>query len=65
MQFKYKLTPFGILMPVIPIGIGINKITVQYSALIDSGAAVNVFDAEMGELIGLDVKSGKKVGSSL
>lgn len=60
MQFKYKRTAFGILMPIIPIGIGLDNSYAQYEVLVDSGAAINVFDAQMGELIGLDIPSGKK-----
>lgn len=48
------------LRPVIPIGIvGKDKNTYHYEALIDSGADHNIFHAEIGELIGLNVKQGK------
>ena len=50
----------SILRPVIPIDITIGKITVGYAALIDSGADFCIFDAEIGEYLGIDIISGKR-----
>ena len=64
MKFKYLKFPapketdfFGktILRPIIPIFLSTNKRTVRYQALIDSGADFCIFDAEVGEYIGLDI----------
>lgn len=66
--FKFPLPEkssfFGssILKPIIPaniINIGNGK-SVRYAALIDSGADFCIFDAEMGEYLGIDIKSGEK-----
>ena len=51
-----------VLRPVIPIGLlGKNGEIYHYEALIDSGADHNIFHAEIGELIGLDVRTGKPI----
>lgn len=69
MKFKYLKFPlsqysefFGgsILKPIIPIRVIYGNKMVQYAALIDSGADFCIFDAELGEYLGIDVKSGKK-----
>ena len=68
MKFDYYKFPlpkksdfFGssVLRPIIPISISTDSYPVRYLALIDSGADFCIFDAEIGEVIGLDVKSGK------
>lgn len=70
MKFRYRkfnLSPssdfFGklILKPIIPIKVLKTGITLQYAALIDSGADFCVFDAEIGEYLRLNVKSGTEV----
>jgi len=70
MKFKYFKFPlpgrsdfFGtsILRPVIPIDITIGEITAGYDALIDSGADFCIFDGSLGEMLGLDVRSGKVI----
>jgi hypothetical protein len=69
-KFKYhkiNLTPssdfFGksILKPVIPIKISRSGLTLQYSALIDSGADFSIFDAGIGEYLGINIKSGTEI----
>lgn len=49
-----------ILRPVIPIILEKDGKKVGYWALIDSGADYNIFHAAIGEILGIDVKSGKK-----
>lgn len=65
MQFpykKFKLTDgTELLKPIIPIGLLFNGKSVKYEALIDSGADFNIFNAEIGELLGINIRSGKKV----
>ena len=64
---KFNLSPssdfFGkqILKPIIPIKILKANIVLQYAALIDSGADFCIFDAGIGEYLGLNVKSGIEV----
>lgn len=70
MKFKYhklNLSPssdfFGkqILKPIIPIKILKAGTVLQYAALIDSGADFCIFDASLGEYLGLNIKSGIEV----
>ncbi len=69
MKFNYLKFPlagrsefFGnyILKPIIPVVISYKENLLKYGALIDSGADFCIFDAEIGEYIGIDVKSGIK-----
>lgn len=68
MKFSYFKLPleersefFGtnVLRPIIPIEIGYEGRPIRYNALVDSGADFCIFDAEIGELLGIDVRSGK------
>ena len=54
--------PFSILRPVIPLGLRYknNTFSGRYSALLDSGADSSIFHAQIGELIGIDIKSGQR-----
>lgn len=70
MKFPYRklLLPqpsdyFGssILKPIIPIKITAGKQEVRYAALIDSGADFCIFDAEIGEYLGLGIEKGQRV----
>lgn len=65
MQFPYKkfklVDGTELLKPIIPIGLLLNEKLIRYEALIDSGADFNIFNAEIGELLGLNIRSGKKV----
>lgn len=49
-----------ILRPVIPVILEYGGKKVGYKALIDSGADYNIFHAAIGEILGLDIKSGKR-----
>jgi hypothetical protein len=49
-----------ILRPVIPVILEHKDKKVGYWALIDSGADYNIFHAAVGEILGLDIKSGKR-----
>lgn len=69
MKFPYRklLLPqrsdyFGatILKPIIPLKIIIGGRDLDYTALIDSGADFCIFDAGIGDYLGLDVKSGAR-----
>lgn len=70
MKFKYRridLCPpadfFGkfILKPIIPIKVSRGDFVVKYAALIDSGADFCIFDAGIGEYLGLNIKLGIEV----
>lgn len=63
---KFQLTEpsdfFGrhILKPVIPVRLLYNNNSIDYSALIDSGADFCIFDAEIGEYLGIEIRSGAR-----
>ena len=65
MQFSYKKFKLAdgteLLKPIIPIGLLFGKKSIRHEALIDSGADFNIFNAEIGELLGISVLSGKKM----
>jgi len=65
MQFPYKRFKLAdgteLLKPIIPIGLLYKGKQIKYEALIDSGADFNIFNAEIGELLGIDIRSGKKM----
>lgn len=70
MKFSYLKFPlpersefFGhsILRPVIPMRIKVGMNEIQYQALVDSGADFCIFDAEVGEMLGLDVRAGSEL----
>ncbi len=70
MRFSYRklLLPrhspyFGasVLKPIIPIKISVGDKELYYSALVDSGADFCIFDAEVGEYLGSDIKAGQRV----
>lgn len=69
MKFNYLKFPlpqqsefFGtaILKPIIPVKIIKGDYSLQYAALIDSGADFCIFDAEIGEYLGIDIRVGRK-----
>jgi hypothetical protein len=69
MKFKYKKLSFNstseffgksVLKPIIPIELISDTKRIKYGALIDSGADFCIFEAEVGEYLGFDVKSGLK-----
>lgn len=49
------------LRPVLPVTLVNGEKEISIYALVDSGADYNIFNAEVGEAIGLDVKEGKKL----
>lgn len=64
--FKFPLSApsdfFGqaVLRPIIPLEVIYNNRSLGYAALIDSGADFCIFDAEIGEYLGIDIRSGKR-----
>ena len=71
MKFLYKKFPlsernsyFGssLLKPIINVKIKFETRELRYDVLIDSGADFCIFDAEIGEYLGIDIQSGIKVG---
>jgi len=60
MKFRYKKYGPKILRPVIPVEIIHNGTGVSYEVLVDSGADLCIFDAQVGEILGIDVEKGEK-----
>ncbi len=60
MKFRYKKYAPGILRPVMPVRLIYQDCAVPYEVLVDSGADFCIFDAQIGEILGIDIKSGKK-----
>lgn len=60
MKFKYKKLAPGLSRPIIPVTLHVKDRSITYEALVDSGADMCMFPAQIGEILGLDVKSGKK-----
>lgn len=58
MKFKYKKYEPDILRPVMPVEIIYQGRSVQYEVLVDSGADLCIFDAQIGEILGIDIASG-------
>ncbi|MBU4298961.1 retropepsin-like domain-containing protein [Patescibacteria group bacterium] len=60
MKFYYKKYGPGILRPVIRIEIIYKNLSVPYEVLIDSGADFCIFDAQIADILGINVESGEK-----
>ena len=60
MKFKYKKYGLDTLRPVIPIEISYKNLIVPYEVLVDSGADFCIFDAQIGEILGVEIEKGEK-----
>ena len=60
MKFRYKKYAPGILRPVILIEIIYKNKSVSYEVLIDSGADFCIFDAQIGDILGIPIKEGER-----
>src|SRR3989339_2284730 len=58
MKFDYKRYGQNTLRPVVPIKLKNGEVSIGYEVLVDSGADLCIFDAEIGEAIGINVKKG-------
>ncbi|MBP6881795.1 MAG: hypothetical protein KBC35_04180 [Candidatus Pacebacteria bacterium] len=59
MKFSYKRYGPNTLRPVIPIKLCRGTRSFGYEVLVDSGADLCIFHAEIGEILGLDIEKGK------
>jgi len=59
MKFRYARYNGKTLRPVIPIKVKNGASEIGYQVLVDSGADLCLFDAQIGEILGIDVKSGQ------
>lgn len=64
MKFPYKKFLRGAfpatVRPIIPLKLSYKGTTLAHEALVDSGSDLCLFDAEFGELLGIDIESGEK-----
>lgn len=60
MKFRYKKYAPGTLRPVIPFEIVYRDIVVPYEVLVDSGADICIFDAQIAEILGINFRGGKE-----
>ena len=61
MKFKYKKILPGLIRPIIPVLLQYKQNNpISYEALVDSGADMCVFPAEIGELMGINIRTGHK-----
>lgn len=60
MKFNYKNYGQEVLRPVIPIEIGYKENYVSYEVLVDSGADLCIFDAQIAGILGVDIFKGEK-----
>ena len=69
MKLKYRKTsspaPFSksqkLLRPIIPVSLNINKLSVRYEALIDSGADFSIFPTGIANRLGINLSPLKKI----
>lgn len=59
-HYQFALTP----RPVIPLRIELDDQSLRYDVLVDSGSDVNVFDAAIAEVLGIDVELGERASLS-
>lgn len=60
MKFDYFKLNAEVRRPIIPLIVKSKGKEVKYFALVDSGADLNLFHAEIAELLGIDLESGRK-----
>lgn len=60
MKFPYKKLPYGVVRPIIPVEVRYKDKSVNYFALVDSGADISLFHEEIGKILGIDIENGKK-----
>lgn len=58
--FPYRSDPHGNIFPIIPLSITFADTKKEFYALIDSGATISVFRAEVAEELGIDIEAGKE-----
>lgn len=61
LQQRSPLFGFSVLRPIIPLTIQAGDHMLKYQALVDSGADFSIFDAEVGEELGLNIRSGDEM----
>jgi len=60
MKYKYKRYGQETLRPVIEIKVKSSDRALKYHALVDSGADISIFHAEVADYLGINLSKGKK-----
>lgn len=61
LTFPYKTDAKGNLFPIVPVALKFNRLKKEFFALVDSGATVSVFRAEVAESLGIEIQKGKEI----
>lgn len=61
LSFPYKTDAKGNTFPVIPLSLKSGNKKKEFFALVDSGATVSIFRAEVTDSLGIKVNSGKEI----
>ncbi len=56
MKFLYKKSLLGVSRPIIPVQLSLGDHRIDYEVLIDSGADVSLFDAQVADALGINLK---------
>lgn len=59
--FPFRADARGLLFPIVPLRFHIGKTTIDSSALVDSGATVSIFRAEVALSLGLEIEKGTEI----
>jgi predicted aspartyl protease len=59
LKFSYKKLANGLIRPIIPIELRLGGHIARYEVLIDSGADISILNAEIADMLGVDMKSGR------
>ena len=59
--FPYKTDAKGNTFPVIPLTLQFRNKKKDFFALIDSGATVSIFRAEVADALGIEIEKGKQL----
>ncbi len=60
MKFRYKKFSKDVLRPIIPVVIEHDGNSVGYQVLVDSGSDSCIFDADLCEILGVDLERGER-----
>ena len=58
--FPYKVDPQGNTFPIIPLSLAHSSKKKEFYALIDSGATISVFRAEVADSLGINTEKGEE-----
>jgi hypothetical protein len=59
--FPYRQNPEGQFFPVVPVRFYLGKKKVDSSALVDSGATVSIFRANIADYLEIEIEKGEEI----